>query len=61
MFRDGYKNAQVVTSDGKKLGTVKSLDSKSLVVFKKGLIKQVLQNLRGVKHRRFLMKSPISL
>lgn len=45
MFRDGYKNAQVVTSDGKKLGTVKSLDSKSLVVFKKGLIKQVLQNL----------------
>jgi hypothetical protein len=39
MFRDGYKNAQVVTSDGKKLGTVKSLDSKSLVVFKKGLIR----------------------
>ena len=39
MFCDGYKNAQVVTSDGKKLGTVKSLDSKSLVVFKKGLIR----------------------
>jgi sporulation protein YlmC with PRC-barrel domain len=27
MFPDRYKNAQVVTSDGKKLGTVKSLDS----------------------------------
>ena len=39
MFPDRYKNAQVVTSDGKKLGTVKSLDSKSLVVFKKGLIR----------------------
>jgi hypothetical protein len=38
-FPDGYKNAQVVTSDGKKIGTVKSIDSNSLVVFKKGLIR----------------------
>lgn len=39
MFPDRYKNAQVVTSDGKKIGTVKSLDRDSLVVFKKGLIR----------------------
>jgi hypothetical protein len=38
-FPDGYKNAQVVTSDGKKIGTVKSINSNSLVVFKRGLIR----------------------
>jgi hypothetical protein len=39
MITDGYKNAQVVTSDGKKIGIVKSIDSNSLVAFKKGLIR----------------------
>jgi hypothetical protein len=38
-FPDGYKNAQVVTSDGKKIGTVKSIESNFLVVFKRGLIR----------------------
>jgi hypothetical protein len=36
---EGYKNAQVVTSDGKNLGTVKSSDSNSLIVFKKGVLR----------------------
>jgi hypothetical protein len=36
---EAYKNAQVVTSDGKNIGTVKSSDSSSLIVFKKGVIK----------------------
>ena len=39
MLSDEYKNAQVVTSDGKNIGNVKSSDSKSLVVFKKGFLK----------------------
>jgi hypothetical protein len=39
MFPDGYKNVQVVTSDGKKIGTVKGIESNSLVVFKRGLIR----------------------
>jgi hypothetical protein len=34
-----YKNAQVVTSDGKNIGTVKSSDSNSLIVFKKGVLR----------------------
>jgi hypothetical protein len=36
---EAYKNAQVVTSDGKNLGTVKSSDSNSLIVFKKGVLR----------------------
>ncbi|HEU4823516.1 MAG TPA: hypothetical protein VFS97_08850 [Nitrososphaeraceae archaeon] len=36
---EAYKNAQVVTSDGKDLGTVKSSDSNSLIVFKKGVLR----------------------
>jgi hypothetical protein len=39
MLSDEYKNAQVVTSDGKNIGNVKSSDSKSLVVFKKGFLR----------------------
>jgi hypothetical protein len=39
LIPDGYKNAQVVTSDGKKIGIVKSIDSNSLVAFKKGLVR----------------------
>ena len=39
MLSDEYKNAQVITSDGKNIGNVKSSDSKSLVVFKKGFIR----------------------
>ena len=34
-----YKNAKVVTSDGKNMGTVKSSDSDSLMVFKKGVLR----------------------
>ncbi len=34
---DVYKNAQVITSDGKNIGTIKSSDNNSLVVFKKEL------------------------
>src|SRR5919108_920473 len=36
---EAYKNAQVVTSDGKNIGTVKSSDSNSIIVFKKGVIR----------------------
>lgn len=36
---EAYKNAQVVTSDGKNLGTVKSSDSNSLIVSKKGILR----------------------
>jgi hypothetical protein len=39
MLSDEYKNAQVVTSDGKNIGNVKSSDGKSLVVFKKGFLR----------------------
>ena len=39
MSSDEYKSAQVVTSDGKNIGNVKSLDSKSLVVSKKGFLR----------------------
>jgi hypothetical protein len=39
MIPEGYKNAQIVTSDGKKTGVVKSIDSNSLIAFKKGLIR----------------------
>ena len=39
MLSDEYKNAQVVTSDGKNIGNVKSSDSNSLVVFKKGFLR----------------------
>jgi hypothetical protein len=39
MIPEGYENAQVVTSDGKKIGVVKSIDSNSLIAFKKGLIR----------------------
>jgi hypothetical protein len=39
MITDGFKNSQVVTSDGKKIGIVKSIDSNFLVAFKKGLIR----------------------
>jgi hypothetical protein len=36
---DRFKNAQIVTSDGKKIGIVKSIDSNSLIAFKKGIIR----------------------
>jgi hypothetical protein len=39
MLSDEYKNAEVVTSDGKNLGNVKSSDSKSLFVSKKGFLR----------------------
>jgi hypothetical protein len=39
MITDGFKNGQVVTSEGKKIGTVKSIDSNFLSAFKKGLIR----------------------
>jgi hypothetical protein len=39
MIPEGYKNAQVVTSDGKKIGIVKSIDSNSLIAIKKGFVR----------------------
>ena len=36
---EAYKNAQVFTSDGKSIGTVKSSDSNSLTVLKKGVLR----------------------
>lgn len=36
MPSDVYKNAQVITSDGKNIGIVKSSDSNSLLIFKNG-------------------------
>src|SRR5918995_558903 len=36
MPSDKYKNAQVMTSDGKIIGTVKSSDTDSLLIFKNG-------------------------
>lgn len=42
MFRDGYKNAQVVTSDGKKLGTVKKLRQQISSSVQKGTYKASL-------------------
>jgi hypothetical protein len=39
MNTDRYKNAQVFTSDGKKIGVVKIIDSNFLIAFKKGLIR----------------------
>jgi hypothetical protein len=36
---EAYKNAQVVTSDGKDIGIVKSSDSNILIVFKKGILR----------------------
>jgi hypothetical protein len=39
MLSDAYKNAQVITSDGKNIGIVKSSDTNSLIIFKKGLLR----------------------
>ena len=39
MLTDEYKSARVVTSDGKNIGNVKSSDSKSLIVSKKGFLR----------------------
>jgi hypothetical protein len=39
MITNGFKNGQVVTSDGKKIGIVKSLNNNCLVAFKKGLLR----------------------